>query len=404
MRAALAAIAVAIVASAGSTAVAAGPPAVTAPSAIVVQPATGDVIFARKADQERAIASTTKLMTALVSLDRLSLGDVLSAVPYSPGPAESLAGLHTGERLTVADYLRALLIVSANDAAATLATRVAGTTGKFVTLMNARAHQLGLTHTHFETPVGLDVKGNHSTATDLVKLTLVLRQNAFFRQTTNTARTTIRSGDHPRVLVNRNTLVRTVPYVNGVKTGHTSRAGNVLVGSATRNGVTVVSAVLGDPTEATRNSDSLALLRYGLSRYHVITAVRKGQHFGDAKLRYRGDETVGLLAGQTVRRTVRRGEKTFTRVADAPAEVDGPLAQGARVGTIEVRLRGKTVARVPLVVDRPVSAATATQRLTDYLGRLTSILLLAVFVGGSLLLVLLRRRMTRRRSGAPQEA
>lgn len=386
-----------------AAATAAGPPALQAPAAILVQPATGDIVYQRKADQERAIASTTKLMTALVAMDRLALSDVLAAVPYNPTSAESLAGLHAGERLTVADYLRALLIVSANDAAATLATRVGGTIPKFVAMMNSRAKALGLTHTHFETPVGLDVKGNHSTAADLVKLTLVLRENAFFRATTNAARLTIRSGSRPRQLVNRNTLVRTVPYVNGVKTGHTSRAGYVLVGSATRNGVTVVSAVLGDPSEATRDSDSLALLRYGLDRYHVVTAISKGQKLGTAKLRYR-DDTVDLVAGQTVKRTVRRGEKTTIRVTSVPDEVDGPLASGARVGTIAVRWRGKTVAYVPLVVADSVAAATATERLTDYLGRPSSLLLLAVFVAGSLILVLLRRRMTRGRGQTPQQA
>ncbi|TML03260.1 MAG: D-alanyl-D-alanine carboxypeptidase, partial [Actinobacteria bacterium] len=135
---------------------------------------------------------------------------------------ESLMGLRTGERLTVADLLRGLLIVSANDAAVTLANDIAGSQKAFVRMMNRRARELGLHDTHYANPVGLDAPGNYSSAADLVKLALVLRQRAFFRATTNLATATLRSGSHVRHLVNRNDLVRTVPLVNGVKTGHTT--------------------------------------------------------------------------------------------------------------------------------------------------------------------------------------
>jgi D-alanyl-D-alanine carboxypeptidase (penicillin-binding protein 5/6) len=377
---------------------ASGPPSVRAPAAILVEPSTGDIVYRRKADDHRPIASTTKLMTALLALENLSLDDVLAAVPYHAQPAESVLGLRAGEKLTVRDYMRALLLASANDAAETLAVRVAGSERAFVKMMNARAKELGLDDTHYANPVGLDEKGNYSTASDLVKLALVLRQRAFFRETTDRPRATLRSGAHPRTILNRNTLVRSVPAVNGVKTGHTSRAGYILVGSATRDGVTVLSAVLGDPSEAARDADSLALLRYGLGRYHVVTAIRRGEELASVKLSYR-DEHVALVAARQVKRTTRRGERLDVSVTGVPKEVDGPLAQGATVATVLVRQRGKVVARVPLVTDRAVSAASAGQRLKDFLGRGVTLLLLAAFLGGSLLLVLLRRRAVRRRRG-----
>jgi D-alanyl-D-alanine carboxypeptidase (penicillin-binding protein 5/6) len=186
-----------------------------------------------------------------------------------------------------------------------------------------------------------------------------------------------------------------VPFVNGVKTGHTNSAGYILVGSATRDGITVVSAVLGDPSEAARDQDSLSLLRYATARYRIATALKKGARLAKAKLRYR-DESVDLVAARSVRRTIRRGERTFTRVRDAPGELDGPLDQGERVGSIDVRYRGKTVDRIPLVTARAVSEATAAQRLGDFLGRSGTILALSALVGCSLVLVLLRRRITRR--------
>jgi D-alanyl-D-alanine carboxypeptidase (penicillin-binding protein 5/6) len=378
---------------------AAGPPAVRAPSAILVEPATGDVVFQRRAGERRAIASTTKLMTALVALERAPLSRQLRAVRYRGAAAESVAGLRAGERLTVADLLRATLVASANDAAATLAARLGGgSRSGFVALMNRRARALGLRDTRFSNPIGLDQPGNHSSAEDLVKLTLILRRSPFFRAVTDRRRVTLRSGARRRTLVNRNTLVRTVGFVNGVKTGHTQQAGYVLVGSGSLRGVTVVSAVLGDTGERERDADTLALLRYGLSRYHRSTPVRRGERFATARLRHRGDERVALVAAGTVTRTVRRGEPARTRVVGAPAELDGPLPAHARVGTIEVRWRGRTVARVPLVTAAPVAEAGFAQRFDDVISRTAVVLALGLVALGSLRVLVLRRRARRRRA------
>ena len=175
-------------------------------------------------------------------------------------------------------------------------------------------------------------------------------------------------------------------------------AGYVLVGSATRNGITVVSAVLGDPNEAARDADSLTLLRYGLDRYHKLAATVKGRAYATAKLAHR-DQRVGFVATRTVRRTVRRGEHFRLRILGTPREIDGPLPAGARVGTIEVRWRGKPIDRVALVTNRAVSGATVAQKAGGLIGRTLIVLLVAALALGSLQVVLLRRRMQRRRRG-----
>jgi serine-type D-Ala-D-Ala carboxypeptidase (penicillin-binding protein 5/6) len=374
----------------------AAPPAIRAPAAILVEPATGDVVFQRQAARPRAIASTTKLMTTLVTLERAKLSQTMTAVRYSALPAESVIGLRAGERLTVADLLRGVLLASANDAAATLAARIGGSQRAFVALMNRRARQLGLTHTHYANAIGLDAAGNHSSAEDLVKLTLILRRNAFFRAVTNLPSATLQTGAHERTILNRNLLVRAVPEVNGVKTGHTLAAGYVLVGSASKHGITVISAVLGDSGEGARDADSLALLRYGLSRYRRVTPVRTGQPFASVKLAHR-DERVQLVAARTVVRTARRGERLPVRVLEVPRELDGPLPAGSRVGTIEVRWRGRTVASVPLVTRRAIAEASLWQRSDDLLSRTLTVVILSALALASLQLVLLRRRAVRRR-------
>ncbi len=372
-----------------------GPPGIQAPSAILVEASTGDVVFSRSPSERRAIASTTKLMTALLALEGIALDDVLTAPEYNAGPLESQIGLREGERMTVRDLLRALLLESANDAAVTLAVGLSGSTGAFVEEMNRRAKELGLRDTEYANPIGLDDPDNRSSARDLVKLAQVLRRKPFFRETVNMPRAVLRSGSRRREIDNRNTLVQDVPVVDGVKTGRTSGAGYVLVGSATREGVTVMSAVLGEPTEAARNADTLALLRYGLSRYKRRTVLEEGAELRSADLEYRDDE-VKLVAGATVERVLRRGERARTRVISAPDELDGPLPAGAEVGSIEVRVRGRVVERVPLVTATAVAEASLTDRVRSVLLQPTSILLVVLLVGCTVLLALLRRRVVRR--------
>lgn len=365
----------------------------SASSAILVEPATGDIVVEKRADTRRAIASTTKMMTALVTLERASLDDVLTTTDYRPAPVESQIGLQPGERLTVRDLLRGLLLASGNDAAVTLAVRIGGSRERFVRLMNQKAREIGLTNTRFANPIGLDDPDNYSTATDLAKLALVLRRNAFARETMNLEQATLRSGARRRVVQNRNLLVRRFDFVNGVKTGRTSQAGFVLVGSGSRDGVSVVSVVLGEPSEEARVRDSAALLRYGLRRYRVTRALRTGQPLGSATLEYRDDQRVELVAARSSSRVTRRDERLTTRVLGAPKVLDGPLPARSRVGTVEVRFRGRVVDRVPLVTATEVVEATATDRLKDFAGRPGTKILLGALVGCSLLLVLLRRRM-----------
>ena len=368
-----------------------------AKAAIVMEATTGDVLLAQGADQRRQIASTTKLMTVLVVLERDDLDDVFSAADYNPAPAESQIGLRSGERMSVRDLLRATLLPSANDAAATLAVGTMGSTAAFVTEMNRRAKALGLRGTHFANPIGLDDPENYSTARDLARLAMRLRRYAFFRRTVNLPTATLRSGSMNRNVSNRNELVRRFDAVNGVKTGFTRRAGNVLIGSATRDGVTVISVVLGEPSERARDTDSLALLRYGLDSYNARTVLPEGRVLGRIALQYRGDDFVEVIAGATVRSVLRSGARTRVTVSGLPAQVDGPLPRGTRVGTAVVRRGQETLARVPAVTARPVAEAGLDTRLEDLLRRSQTIIALVALLVCSLPLLLLRKRALNRR-------
>jgi D-alanyl-D-alanine carboxypeptidase (penicillin-binding protein 5/6) len=338
------------------------PPTISAPAAIVMEASTHDVAFRRDADERRPIASTTKLMTALLTIRHASLTDTFVAPEYDATPAESRIDLRAGEGMRVRDLLRALLLASANDAAVTLAQGVAGSTARFVRWMNREARRLQLRNTSYANPVGLDDPANFSSARDLATLAIALRRSAFARRTTNLERATLRTGDRVRRIVNRNTLVRKVPAVDGMKTGYTSGAGYILVGSATRGPITVVSAVLGEPSDLARQRDTLALLRWGLARYKFVRPVVGGAAAALAGVRLGGDARVPLIPSRSAAFVVRRG-RAVRAVVSAPRELRGPLPVRRRVGTIVVREGRRVLDRVPLVTARPVPGPTTVERL-----------------------------------------
>jgi D-alanyl-D-alanine carboxypeptidase (penicillin-binding protein 5/6) len=353
---------------------AAPPPAVEARNAIVVETSTGEVVYARRPDRPRPIASATKLMTALLVLERLPRGRLVPASDYRPAPVESQIGLRPGERLTVADLLRGLMLASANDAAVTLAEATSGSRPAFVRAMNARARKLGLTRTRFANPIGLDAPDNRSTARDLVRLTLQLRTHRFFRRIVALEQATLRSGDRPRVVRNRNTLVGH-RRVDGVKTGHTRLAEYVLVASGrSAAGVRLISVVLGEPDEATRNADTLELLTWGFRQFRVLRPLQRGQDFPEARapIRYRRGAELPLVAAEGVRRVIRRGDPVpELELTGVPERVEGPIRRGQRVGSAAVRVRqgSRVLAEVPLVAATSVPEAGFEQRAKDLLTR-----------------------------------
>lgn len=370
-------------------------PQIGAPAAIAVEVSTGDVVFERRADRQRSIASTTKLMTALVALERRPDLSRTSVVPgYAGAAVESVAGLRAGDRMTMRDLLAALLLPSGNDAANAIAVAVGGNVPSFVRMMNARARELQI-DARFRNPIGLDATGHHASAADLVKLTLLLRQYPEFRRIVDAKSMRLDSATPPITVTNRNRLVQTVDWVDGVKTGHTRKAGYALVGSGRRRGVSVITVVLGTDSEAQRDADSLALLRYATASYERRAVLRKDAVVGELPLRYR-DDTVRVVAAETVRRTTRRDERVTTRVVGLPSDVEGPLAAGSQLGTIEVVQRGKVVARVPAVTVADVAAAGFWDRVDENLGRRGVQLLLVVAVLCVVALALLARHGRRR--------
>ncbi len=385
----------ALSATSGAPALAASaPPSLSSTAAIVIDARTGAVLYSEHGSSRRAIASTTKLMTSRITLAHTKPSEVFTAPAYNAAPAESVIGLRKGERMTVHDLLRALLLPSANDAAWDLAYNVGGSSvSSFVHMMNREARRLGLHHTHYENPIGLDDPGNYSTARDLAKLaSLDMRIPAFARIVDKT-HATLKSGSRTRTVINRNDLVARYHYVDGVKTGHTEQAGYVLVGAAHRSGASVISVVLGEPSVARRDLDSIALLRWGLRQYHRV-AVFKGRHaVASARIHQHGGRAA-LVPARGVTLTVRRGVPVRIR-ALAPAELEGPLPAGRAVGRAQVLVGDRVASSVPLVTAAKVPAPSFTRRFESVLRDvLITLVVLFVLLAGTL--VALRVRVVRR--------
>ena len=383
---------------ASATAAAAPPPGLAelpARALVLIARGSGKVLFAEHANVELPIASTTKLMTALVTVEREQAGRTLVEQPYTAGVGESLADVPAGGRLPLADMLRAMLLPSGNNVAYSLAVDVGGSIARFVSMMNVLAALLNLGRTHFTTPIGLDTPGdNYSTATDLARLARVVLRDPLIAKIVN--QTSARLADGV-VVDNRNDLIGVYRWIVGVKTGSTQDAGQCLVAAASLNGVHLISVVLGAPSEAARDADTLALLRYGLSLFRSVPVAVAGRVYASIPVTGRS-RPARLIARRSLRVVLARSVRLHVSLNVVPARLVGPLRAGTVEGAIRVHENGRVVQSVALVT----AAAVPAPRLVVQQGALGWIAgggagLTIIVLGCSL--PLMRRRAMRSASG-----
>lgn len=311
----------------------------------------GELLARRNESSPQPIASITKLMTALVVIERAQLSDVVRVTPYSAGALESTVYLRPGEEVTVAELLRAMLIPSANDAAQMLALHVGGgSIERFVDLMNAKAKELGLEDTRFENPSGLDKVGHVSSARDVTALVRYALGIPFVREAL-ARETYTRPGG--QVFPTTDDLLSSWPPLVGGKTGHTSSAGWSEAAAASEGGITVYGAVLGSESRSVRNEALKQLLSYGLSRYGPVQAIDASRVYAHAETGY-GRAEVALVAEKPAQHTILLGTPLVERVV-APEFVKLPVAKGQELGRVEILDRGRVVASTPLVAAESVS-------------------------------------------------
>jgi D-alanyl-D-alanine carboxypeptidase (penicillin-binding protein 5/6) len=353
---------------------------------------TGEVLAGQAANERLPIASTTKLMTAYVALKEMPLDKVVRAAPYDAEYGESLLEMKTGEKISVRDLIYGLILRSGNDAAHTLAIRTSGSTKRFVAEMNRYAAALGLSHTRYANPIGLDQKSNYSSARDLLTLTQRLLRMPAFAKISDTESVELKSTNPPRRIDTINELLLMEPWVTGVKTGHTWGAEWCLVGAGRKKGVELISVALAAPTDETRYSDNLALLEYGFSQYEKKKPVKSGEQFAESEIEYSGG-SLPLRAAHGLEVGIRKGQDLTFKVR-APDEVTGPIRRGARLGEVTVFVDGLKAGTVALKAARAVPEASAFDRARAFLADYWILILVAlcvILIGG----VVLYRRLSR---------
>ena len=327
-------------------------PRVEASAALLVDLGAGQVLFRRAPDQARPVASLTKLMTALLVLEkekgrldrtlRVHPDAVFGRNDYGVG---STLGLRSGEPVSVRDLLAGLLLGSANDAAEALAIDGSGSVSAFVKRMNARAKALGMSRTRFASPHGLDDRGR-SSAVDLVLLLRAALRDATFRDLVGRRLAVVRSGSaRPRKIQNRNVMLWLYPGATGVKTGFTAGSGFCLIATARRGNRELAAVVLGGRDEVF--SDAAALFNHGFAAYERRTLVEEGEPLGS--VRVRGGH-VPVVAGASLDALVwiEASGATERFLKTSPAAAYPPPA-GSVLGTLRLAASGDTLGRVPIV-------------------------------------------------------
>lgn len=315
--------------------------AVSAQHAYVLDAVSGRVLYEKAPNERSLIASTTKIMTALIVCEQCNVLDRMRIPREAVGIEGSSMYLQEGEILTLQELLYGLMLPSGNDAAVALAIYCGGTVEGFAELMNDKARNLGLRNTHFENPNGLDSPGHYSTARDLAVLAAYAMENPIFRKTVSTKQ--LHMGQ--RYLTNHNKLLWRVEGADGVKTGYTKAAGRILVSSAIRNNRRLIAVTIDDPDDW---EDHASLLESGFSRYGVRRVVTKGQSVDTLEVAGGEGSRVTVLAAEDFEYALAEGENPQLMLP-GPGFVYAPAVEGAEAGFAYILLEGRTIGKVPVV-------------------------------------------------------
>ncbi len=320
--------------------------AISAQSAILLDGQTGRVLYEKQPDRQSLIASTTKIMTALIVCEQCNVLDRMRIPEEAVGIEGSSMYLQAGEVLTLQELLYGMMLSSGNDAATALAIYCGGTVEGFAQLMNDKAHMLGLENTHFVNPHGLDAPGHYSTARDLAILAAAAMENPIFAQTVSTKTITIDG----RTVTNHNKLLWQYEGADGVKTGFTKAAGRILVSSATRQGRRLICVTINDGNDW---ADHRALFDDGFSRYAVKQVVEAGQAMGTLAVFGGEKERVRVLAKEDFSYALTQKERVTFHLS-AKEFAYAPVVAGGDAGFVHVCVDGKPVGKIPVYYEETI--------------------------------------------------
>jgi D-alanyl-D-alanine carboxypeptidase (penicillin-binding protein 5/6) len=313
-------------------------PATAATSAVVMDVASRRVLYAKNPHIRLPMASTTKIMTAILAIEMGDLDDVVTVSPRAVGIEGSSIYLGKGEKLTLEDLLYGLMLRSGNDAAVAIAEHIGGTVENFVNLMNRKAFQIGAKNTNFVNPHGLHDDNHYTTAYDLALISAYAMENPVFRTIASTKRKTIpwEGRNYSRVLQNKNALLWDYEGANGIKTGYTKKSGRCLASAALRFDMQLVCIVLNCQPWF---EDSMALLNFCFTNFKPHTVISEGQVLGKVSVVDGFESSVDVISGEDVVLPVKEGEAGKIKIrAYLPSFIKAPVKAGKKVGYVEIYL------------------------------------------------------------------
>jgi len=340
------------------------PPEVAAGAWALVDAGSGEYLAGEDASERLAVASTAKVMVTLVTLEEADLDEVATVSEDAASfavPLYSNVGLYPGDTLTVRELLMAGMISSGDDATYALAEHVGeGNVDAFVAKMNRKAAELNLSDTHFENPIGLDERGQYSSARDLLSMTLAASEYPEFREMAGTRQAEITTQDRVIPLTNTNELLFSYPSANGVKTGTTPAAGECLVSSAASEDESYVAVML--DARQDRFASSTRILEHGFAAYDRRNLIVAEQRYAKVGVPFRRGESIELVAGESVESLVENGSKV-EREVEVMGELPPSAGPGTRLGEVVVRVNGELMGESPLVARKGYEKASLGERV-----------------------------------------
>ncbi|MDL2217256.1 D-alanyl-D-alanine carboxypeptidase [Christensenellaceae bacterium OttesenSCG-928-M15] len=328
-------------------------PQVNAQGAALLDLRSGRILFAQNAHEKLPMASTTKVMTALLAIENLPLDKVITVPKEAYGAEGSSMYLNLGEKMTLNDLLYGLMLTSGNDAAITIAVAVGGSVEGFANMMNKKAKEIGALNTNFVTPNGLHDDNHYTTAYDLALICRAAMEREEFKAIVSAQYHKTTSGDQERTLKNKNKLLWQYEGANGIKTGYTKAAGKCLTFSAQRGGNTVIGVVLNSPDMwiCAKN-----MMDYGFDEYRYETIVRAGDSITNIQVKNGIQNRLEIVAKEDILLPLDSEEKAedFQLIKNCPYVLEAPIYAGRQVGSLDISLNGNILSSTPLIAQDTV--------------------------------------------------
>jgi len=331
-------------------------PDVEAKSAILMDFETGRVLWEKNSREPMAMASTTKIMTAIIALEHGDMTETATVSAKAASAPKVKMGLSTGEKISMQTLMQALMMQSSNDAAVVIAEHIAGSVEAFCEMMTAKAREIGAMDTVFRTPSGLDKDDHHSTAYDLALITRYALSNEAFVNLINTRSATGTSSLRTYNIINKNRLLNEFSGANGVKTGFTNKAGYCFVGSAERDGMKLISVVLasgwGQKGSEQKWVDTKRVLNYGFGEFEFEQIIDINVGAGEITVERSRTDVMTARYAEGLRVPLSEEEKATMNVeVNIPETIKAPILKGDIIGTARIIIAGEVYAEIPILAD-----------------------------------------------------